>query len=50
MATVSTPPGLERHRMAALQLTGHLRDCWEMDKCWEMYPKVLREVQNKLFI
>ena len=49
MATASTPTSLERHRMAAVQLTGRLRDCWETDIDWEKYPKVLGEVQNKLF-
>lgn len=48
MAAVGSSPGLEKHRMAAVQLTSRLRDCWSTDIDWEKYPKVLQKVKTYL--
>lgn len=44
MATIGSPQCLDKHRIAAVQLSGRLQNYWSTDINWGLYPTVLTEV------
>lgn len=45
MATSSQ--GAEKGRMAAVQLSARLKNCWSLDINWDLCPPFIREVSLK---
>jgi len=49
MAAIASSPASEKHRHAAVQLSGRLKQCWSLDVNWDLYPQVIREVSQQVF-
>lgn len=44
MAGTASSQGVEKSRMAAVQLSARLKNCWSVDVNWNLYPPFIREV------
>ena len=48
-AYVGSSQGSEKHRIAATQLIGRLKNCWSCDIDWDKHPRMLREVYMHVY-
>ena len=44
VAKMASSQGAERNRLAAVQLSARLKNCWSVDVNWDLYSPFIREV------
>ena len=48
MAAIASSQGAERSRMAAVQLSARVKNCWSVNVNWDLYPPFIKKVSSAL--